>query len=74
MTELVSPLVFKWFLTLFTGVVAGVWFVWDAVKLVRLRTADGADPVVRDKRFGYAIGVVIGAIGVTGCLMFQGVL
>ncbi len=74
MTELVSPLAFKWFLTLFTGIVAGVWFVYDAIKLVRLRTADGADPVVRDKRFGYAIGIVIGAIGVTGCLMFQGVI
>ena len=73
MTQLVSPLVFKWFLTLFTGIVAGVWFVWDAIKLFNLRTANGADPVVRDKRFGYAIGVVIGAIGVTGCLMFQGV-
>ncbi len=73
MTELVSPLAFKWFLTLFTGIVAAVWFVYDAIKLVRLRTADGADPVVRDKRFGYAIGIVIGAIGVIGCLMFQGV-
>jgi hypothetical protein len=74
MTQLVSPLVFKWFLTLFTGIVAGVWFVWDAIKLVRLRTADSADPVVRDKRFGYAIGVAIGAIGVIGCLRFQGVI
>jgi len=73
MTQLVSPLAFKWFLTLFTGIVAGVWFVWDAIKLARLRTADGTDPVVRDKRFGYAIGIVIGAIGVIGCLKFQGV-
>jgi len=73
MTQLVSPLVFKWFMTLFTGIVAGVWFVWDAVKLVALRNANGADPVVRDKRFGYTIGVVIGAIGVTGCLLFWNV-
>jgi len=72
MTELVSPLVFKWFLTLFTGVIAGIWFVWDAIKLVRLPTGS-ADPVIRDKRFGYAIGVAIGAIGVIGCLKFQGV-
>ena len=72
MTELVSPLVFKWFLTLFTGIVAGVWFVWDAIKLVRLPRGS-TDPVVRDKRFGYAIGVAIGAIGVIGCLKFQGV-
>lgn len=74
MTEVVSPLVFKWFMTLFTGIVAGVWFLWDAIKLVRLRGADSADPVVRDKRFGYAIGVVIGAIGVTGCLLFWNIV
>jgi hypothetical protein len=73
MTQLVSPLVFKWFLTLFTGIVAGIWFVWDAIKLFALRSANGNDPVVRDKRFGYAIGVAIGAIGVTGCLLFWNV-
>jgi len=71
MTQLVSPLVFKWFLTLFTGIVAGIWFVWDAIKLARLR---GNDAVTADKRFGYAIGIVIGAIGVIGCLKFQGVI
>jgi hypothetical protein len=70
MTQVVSPLVFKWFMTLFTGIVAGVWFVYDAVKLVRLKESD---PALHDKRFGYAIGVVIGAIGVIGCLKFQGV-
>ena len=70
MTQLVSPLAFKWFLTLMTGIVAGVWFMWDAIKLARLR---GDDAVTSDKRFGYAMGVVIGAIGVTGCLLFWGV-
>jgi hypothetical protein len=48
--------------------------VWDAIKLVRLRNANSADPVVRDKRFGYAIGVAIGAIGVIGCLKFNNVI
>jgi hypothetical protein len=47
-----------------------VWFVYDAIKLVRLRPDD---PKLHDKRFGYAMGVVIGAIGVIGCLKFQGV-
>ena len=70
MTELISPLAFKWFLTLMTGIVAGIWFVWDAIKLARL---SGSDPVTSDKRFGYAMGVVIGGIGVTGCLLFHGV-
>ena len=71
MTEILSPVGFKWFLTLMTGIVAGVWFVWDAIKLARVR---GDGPTEHDKRFGYAMGIVIGAIGVTGCLLFQGVL
>jgi hypothetical protein len=71
MTELISPLAFKWFLTLLTGVFAGAWFVWDGIKLVRLR---GTDAITGDKRFGYVMGMVIGAIGVIGCLRFHGVL
>jgi hypothetical protein len=71
MIEIMSPLAFKWFLTLVTGIVAGVWFVWDGIKLMRLRDND---PVTGDKRFGYVIGMTIGAIGITGCLMFHGVL
>ncbi len=71
MTHLMSDYAFKVFLTVLTASLAGVWFVYDAIKLVRL-TPD--TPSVGDKRFGYAMGVVIGAIGVTGCLMFQGVI
>ena len=65
---IVSVSAFDWALSAITGIVAAVWFVWDALKLVKLRGADGSDPVVRDKRFGYAMGVVIGAVGVTGVL------
>jgi hypothetical protein len=64
--ELVSPVVFDWFLSTITGGVAGIWLVYDAIKLLRLRTADSADPVVRDKRFGYAMGMIIGFVGVSG--------
>ena len=70
MTQVMSPTAFKWFLTLITGIVAGVWFVYDAIKLVRVRDDT---PSAHDKRFGYAMGIVIGAIGVIGCLKFQGV-
>ncbi len=65
---ILSPTAFDWFLSALTGIVAGTWFVWDAIKLVRLRRADGSDPVVGDKRFGYAMGIVIGAVGVIGVL------
>jgi uncharacterized transporter YbjL len=73
-TELVSHDVFRWFLTLITGVVAGAWGIVDLVRLVGLRRADMSDPLIRDKRFGYAMGVVIGVIGVVGALRFQNVL
>ncbi|MBA3464723.1 MAG: hypothetical protein H0T46_32620 [Deltaproteobacteria bacterium] len=69
--QLVSHTVFVWFLTLFTGIVAFTWFVYDAIKLLRLRKEDGRDPVVHDKRFGYGIGVVIGAVGVLGVLKYH---
>jgi hypothetical protein len=71
---IVSPDVFKWTVTLITGIVAGVWFLYDAYSLSRLRQSDLGDPLVRDKRFGYLIGMVIGAIGVIGCLRFHGVM
>ena len=69
MTEpLISHTLFVWFMSLFTGVVAGTWFVYDGLKIYWLRHADGSDPTVRDKRFGYAIGMCVGLIGVIGVL------
>jgi len=73
-TELVSHDAFRWFLTLITGVVAGAWGIVDLVRLIGLRGADTTDPLVRDKRFGYLIGIVIGVVGVVGSLRFQNVL
>jgi hypothetical protein len=72
--NLVSDTAFRWFLSGLTGIVAGVWFVYDGIKLWWLRKADRADPTVHDKRFGYAMGMVIGALGVIGVLRFHGVL
>lgn len=63
---ILSDVAFDWALTLITGVVAGVWFFWDAFKLARLRNADRSDPIVRDKQFGYVMGIVIGLLGVLG--------
>jgi hypothetical protein len=66
---IVSATVFDWFLSLMTGVVAGAWLVYDARNMVKLRSADGGDPIVRDKRFGYAMGMLIGIVGVVGVMM-----
>lgn len=72
--NLMSPAAFKWFLTILTGGLASVWFVYDSINLLRTRNLDRKDPVVRDKHFGYVIGIVIGIVGVFGCLRFHGVV
>jgi hypothetical protein len=74
MTEPMSPTAFKWFITFLTGGLAGTWFFVDAVKLYRASQLDRADAVVRDQQFGYVMGMVIGAVGVIGCLMFWNVI
>ena len=66
MTELdVADDAFKWFITLLTG--------GRRRRVVRLRRVNSIraaqraiarDPIVRDKRFGYVIGIVIGVVGV----------
>jgi hypothetical protein len=71
---LVSDTAFRLFLSAITGGVAAVWIVHDLVLIARLRGADRRDPLVADKRFGYAMGIVIGVIGVIGTLRFNGVL
>jgi hypothetical protein len=73
---LISDTAFRVLLTVCTGGVAGVWLVHDAVCLVRMVRVRGQarDPLVADRRFGYAMGVVIGTIGVIGALRFNGVL
>jgi len=69
-----SDATFKWMLTVLTGGLAGPWAIIDSIQLWRSRTADRRDPIVRDKQFGYVIGIAIGVIGVIGCLKFQNVI
>jgi hypothetical protein len=72
--ELVSQSAFYGFVTVVTGGVGGVWSIYDLISMIRLRRADGRDPLVHDKRFGYAMGMVIGLVGVVGCLHFHNVV
>ena len=74
MNNLVSDTAFKWFVSALTAGITGTWFVWDSLKLWWLRGADRTDPVIRDKLFGYSLGVVICAIGLIGVLKYHGVL
>jgi hypothetical protein len=72
--NIVSDTVFTWFLTAIVGGVSGGWLVYDASNLWRLRGGDRRDPLVRDKLFGYTLGIVIALIGVVGTLRFHGVV
>ncbi len=74
MTEPMDATTFKWFLTILTGGLAGLWVIYDSFNLLRSRNADRSDPVMRDKHFGYVMGIAIGVIGVLGCLKFHGVV
>lgn len=74
MTELMSPHAFKWFITIITGGLASAWFVYDTINLIRTRNLDRSDAVVRDRHFGYVMGIIMGIIGVVGCLRFHDVV
>lgn len=72
--NIVSQTAFEWFVTAVTGGVAGAWVIYDARNLFVTRNDDRQDPIVRDKHFGYMMGIVIGLVGVFGCLRFHGVV
>lgn len=73
-TELFSSSVFYGIVTFLTGGIGGVWVLYDAFNLARIRNADGRDPLIRDRRFGYVVGMLVGIIGVAGCLRFYDVI
>lgn len=50
------------------------WVALDLLHLSRLRGKDMKDPVNRDKRFGYTMGVLIGCFTTVGILRFHGVV
>jgi hypothetical protein len=68
--NLVSDGMFSFLLCATTGGVGVVWTIHEIMLLMRLRGADRRDPLVRDQRFGYAMGIVIGMLGVIGTLLF----
>jgi hypothetical protein len=72
--ELMSETAFKWFITILTGGLAAAWFVYDSINLIRTRNFDRNDAVVRDKHFGYVMGILIGIAGVIGCLRFHDIV
>ena len=67
--------VFRGLLSVLTGGAASVWLVHDLVQLVRLPRSERArrDSLVGDKRFGYAMGILIALVGIAGTLRFNNV-
>jgi len=74
MSEPMSATAFAWFISVMVGGVSALWLVYDSVNLARALKLDPANPAVRDRRFGYAMGLVMGLIGVIGTLKFHGVV
>ncbi len=69
-----SPEHFKSFLTFLTAALAVPWLIYDTRNLLRAWKLDRGDAVVRDRHFGYVIGILVGVVGVLGCLLFQNVI
>lgn len=74
MNQPMSPHAFRWFLTILTFALAAPWVIYDTRNLIVTRKLDRSDPVVRDRRFGYVIGIFVGGVGTLGCLLFQNVI
>jgi hypothetical protein len=60
-----------WFITIVTSSLSAAWLAYDLRNLWRLRAADRRDPLVRDKVFGYSIGVVTALVGLLGVLKYH---
>jgi uncharacterized membrane protein YfcA len=71
--EPVSHDTFRWIVTVLT-VAAALWALYDIVKMSKIRGKDRSDPLVRDERFGYWIGIIIGAFTISGMLRYHGVM
>lgn len=71
--DLVSPTTYKWFVTSISILLAA-WAFYDIVKWLRLRGQDARDPLVRDKIWGYALGIGMGILTVVGVLRYHGVV
>jgi hypothetical protein len=71
-----APLAHETFKTVVTVITfaAALWALYDIVKMRKLRGKDPSDPLVKDERFGYYMGIVIGLFTISGLLRYQGIL
>ena len=69
--NLVPQAVITWIVTIGTMVLSLAWLVYDTRNLLRLRGADRKNPLVRDRLFGYVIGIVTAIVGIVGVLRYH---
>lgn len=69
--NLVSQNLVTWFVTIVTLSLSVSWLVYDARNLLRMRGADRKNPLVRDKLFGYAIGILTAIVGIVGVVRYH---
>jgi hypothetical protein len=69
--DLISPEVFGWIMSALTLGLAGPWIAVDLVRLRRALADDAARAPVRDRIFGSIIGLCMGAIGLTGVVLYN---
>jgi hypothetical protein len=69
--DLVSPEVFGWVMSALTLGLAGPWIVVDTIRLRRALAEDATRAPVRDRIFGSIVGLAMGAIGVTGVVLYN---
>jgi len=72
--EPLSQHTFDIILTMLVVCVCAPWLIYEIRNLSRALKQDGSDPVVRDRRFGYSIGILIAVVGIYGSLKYNGVL
>lgn len=69
--NILSQTFVTWFVTVGTMALSVVWLVYDTRNLLRLRGADRKNPLVRDKLFGYVIGIITAIVGIVGVLRYH---
>jgi FtsH-binding integral membrane protein len=69
--NLVPQVFVTWLVTAGTMALSIAWLVYDTRNLLRLRGADRKNPLVRDRLFGYVIGIVTAVVGIVGVVRYH---
>lgn len=69
--NLVPQALVTWIVTIGTMALSSAWLVYDTRNLMRMRGADRKNPLVRDKLFGYVIGIITAIVGIVGVLRYH---